>query len=314
MTTDIDQPQVMQCMEVWGGNAVADRSVSMPGLDAWVYCKPFENSEAGGDVYYLSSCATGRIARLLVADVSGHGAAVRDIAVALRTLMRRYVNCLDQCQFVRSMNRQFTELSSAGSFATAVVTTFFAPTNELTLCSAGHPAPLLYRAVTRQWSLLDSKAPSAAGAGAPKLANIPLGIDDVEYEQFSVQLDIGDLVLCYSDSLIEARDASGELLGEKGLLALARQLDASDSATLVPSLLSSIASIRAGNLAGDDVTVMLFRPNGSAPAVPLRLKLAAPLRVLRAAVSGLLSGGPIPLPDLRLANIGGAIIDRFNRG
>jgi serine phosphatase RsbU (regulator of sigma subunit) len=307
MTTDTAQPQVMQCMEVWGGNALADRSVSMSGLDAWVYCKPFENSEAGGDVYYLSSCATGRIARLLVADVSGHGAAVRDTAVALRTLMRRYVNCLDQCQFVRSMNRQFTELSSAGSFATAVVTTFFAPTNELTLCSAGHPAPLLYRAATREWSLLDS-------ADTPQLSNIPLGIDDVDYEQFSVRLDVADLVLCYSDSLIEARDAAGEMLGEQGLLKMARQLDVSDPSTIVPKLLSSIASIRGGNLAGDDVTAMLFRPNGAAPVVPLRLKLMAPLRVLHGAVSGLLSGGPIPLPDLRLANIGGAIIDRLNRG
>jgi serine phosphatase RsbU (regulator of sigma subunit) len=301
-------------MEVWGGNALADRSVSMPGLDAWVYCKPFENSDAGGDVYYLSSCATGRIARLLVADVSGHGVAVRDTAVALRTLMRRYVNCLDQCQFVRSMNRQFTELSSAGSFATAVVTTFFAPTNELTLCSAGHPAPLLYRAKTREWSLLDSTSPTAAdSADAPKLSNIPLGIDDVDYEQFSVQLDVADLVLCYSDSLIEARDAGGELLGEMGLVAIAGQLDVSEPATLVPKLLAAVESVHPGNLAGDDLTVMLFRPNGSAPAVPLRMKLMAPLRVLGGAVTGLLSGGPIPLPDLRLANLGGAIIDRFNR-
>ena len=30
----------MQCMEVWGGNQVVDKSVSMAGLDAWVYCRP----------------------------------------------------------------------------------------------------------------------------------------------------------------------------------------------------------------------------------------------------------------------------------
>ena len=307
-----DEPQVMQYMEVWGGNALANSSVSMPGLDAWVYCKPFENSEAGGDVYYVSSCATGRITRLLVADVSGHGAAVRETAIVLRTLMRRYVNCLDQCQFVRSMNRQFTDLSSAGSFATALVTTFFAPTNELTLCSAGHPAPLLYRAATREWSLLDSRAIPAGAAGS-LISNIPLGIDDADYEQFSVQLDVGDLVLCYSDSLIEARDDSGEFLGERGLLAAAQQLEVADSATVVPKLLAAIQRLHPGNLEGDDVTVMLFRPNGSTPAVPLRVKLAAPFRVLRGAIAGLLQGGPIPLPDLRLANIGGAILNRFNR-
>src|SRR3954452_20288679 len=192
-----DQPQVMQCMEVWGGNALAESSVSIPGLDAWVYCKPYENSEAGGDVYYVSSCATGRITRLLLADVSGHGAAVRDIATGLRTLMRRHVNCLDQCQFVRSMNRQFTDVGKASSFATAVVTTFFAPTNALTLCSAGHPAPLLYRASSREWSLLDSRAIRGSSGGDVVVSNIPLGIDDADYEQFAVQLEVNDLVLCY---------------------------------------------------------------------------------------------------------------------
>ena len=71
--------QVMQCMEVWGGNQTADSGVIMAGLDAWVYSKPFGGADGGGDVYYVSSCATGRITRLLVADVSGHGtpAAVR---------------------------------------------------------------------------------------------------------------------------------------------------------------------------------------------------------------------------------------------
>src|SRR5262245_20987529 len=110
------QPQTMQCMEVWGGNALVNNSVSISGLDAWVYSKPYQSADAGGDVYYLSSCATGRITRLLVADVSGHGAKVKETAAVLRTLMRRFVNHLDQRQFVRSMNEHFTEMSNDGSF------------------------------------------------------------------------------------------------------------------------------------------------------------------------------------------------------
>jgi hypothetical protein len=69
--------QVMQCMEVWGGNALIDTSVSISGLDAWVYSKPFENGEAGGDVHYVSSCATGRITRLLLADGTARRCATR---------------------------------------------------------------------------------------------------------------------------------------------------------------------------------------------------------------------------------------------
>src|SRR6187402_1776010 len=69
---------VMQCMEVWGGNQAFDSSLALPGLDAWVYSRPYGQSAIGGDVYYVSSCATGRIMRLLLADVSGHGAVVSE--------------------------------------------------------------------------------------------------------------------------------------------------------------------------------------------------------------------------------------------
>ena len=136
----------MQCMEVWGGSQLTSQSVEFGGLDAWVYSKPYGNAQHGGDVYYASSCATGRITRLLLADVSGHGTKVAATAADLRTLMRRFVNRLDQAEFVRLLNQQFVGLSKQGAFATAVVTTFFAPSRRLTVCNAGHPRPMLYRA------------------------------------------------------------------------------------------------------------------------------------------------------------------------
>src|SRR6476469_7355251 len=150
----MSKPQGMQCMEVWGGNQPVQSDVVMAGLDAWVYCKPYGAAAGGGDVYYVSSCATGRITRLLVADVSGHGDSVSAVAGGLRKLMRRYVNYFDSSRFVVEMNRQFTAHSKAGVFATAVVTSFYASTNSLSLCNAGHPPPLLYRAATGTWEYL----------------------------------------------------------------------------------------------------------------------------------------------------------------
>jgi serine phosphatase RsbU (regulator of sigma subunit) len=304
-----DATQVMTCMEVWGGNALTDNSVSMSGLDAWVYSKPFASAEAGGDVYYVSSCATGRVTRLLVADVSGHGTKVADAAVMLRTLMRRFVNQLDQRNFVRSMNQEFSALSEAGVFATAVVMTFFGPTNSLTVCNAGHPTPLLYRAANQTWSLLER------GNTLGGIVNIPLGIDDItDYEQVAVQLEVGDLVLCYSDSLIEAHDENGQMLGEAGLLSVARQVEFDGAADVSAKLLRILQSRYKGNLENDDVTVLLFRPNGAAPTVPLRDKLLAPFRVIGGVIHSLLPGGPpVALPDFTLVNIGGALFDRLNK-
>src|SRR4051812_38440881 len=260
--------QLMQCMEVWGGSSITDANVTLPGLDAWVYSKPYEQADAGGDVYYVSACATGRIVRLLVADVSGHGVKVRDTATMLRDLMRRCVNHIDQSSFVKSMNREFTKMSAAGCFATSIVTTFFAPTNALSLCNAGHPAPLLYRAKTREWSLLERRREEERELDG-SVSNIPLGIEGLtEYEQFDVELDVGDLVLCYSDSLIESRRAtdSDDFLGESGLLNAIQNCAAVDPLQpggCVAALLAHIRSLNARNLIDDDVTILLFRPNGS---------------------------------------------------
>ncbi len=108
-------PEHMQCMEVWGGSQLTARGVAFGGLDAWVHSKPYGNAQHGGDVYYASSCATGRVTRLLLADVAGHGISVAETAADLRTLMRRFVNRLDQTEFVRLLNRQFARPRTAPS-------------------------------------------------------------------------------------------------------------------------------------------------------------------------------------------------------
>src|SRR5580704_856617 len=164
-STDMsEQPRHMQCMEVWGGSQLTAQAVEFGGLDTWVYSKPYGKAHAGGDVYYASSCATGRISRLLLADVAGHGNAVAATAADLRVLMRRFVNRLDQTEFVRLLNQQFSALPRTGAFATAIVTTFFEPSRRLTVCNAGHPRPMLFRAAQRQWEVLGSQEPGSRSA------------------------------------------------------------------------------------------------------------------------------------------------------
>jgi hypothetical protein len=302
--------QHMQCMEVWGGSQLTARGVEMGGLDAWVYSKPYGQADGGGDVYYASSCATGRINRLLLADVAGHGKTVADVAVNLRGLMRRYVNYLDQRQFVRAMNQQFAAMSKDGCFATAVVTTFFTPTKRMSICNAGHPRPLLYRAATGEWSILES-----SGRQSLSPRNIPLGILDLaEYEQFDVELEVGDLAILYTDALTESRYAEGELLGETGLLAIARSLDPRGPQTLIERLLAAVGRLNPRNLSEDDVTVLLVQPNGRRPRYSLPERLRAQMRFVGALVRAINPRAPRPpLPDWNMANIGGAVIPCLGR-
>jgi sigma-B regulation protein RsbU (phosphoserine phosphatase) len=298
-------------MEVWGGSQLTARGVEMGGLDAWVYSKPHGQAERGGDVYYASSCATGRISRLLLADVAGHGNSVAATAADLRALMRRFVNRLDQTEFVRLLNQQFTALSRQGSFATAVITTFFAPTRRLTVCNAGHPRPLLYRASRQQWTLLTGHGPDDRRAPA----NIPLGLFDLtEYEQFDVELEPGDCLLSYTDALIEASDADGQMLGESGLLRIMNLLGDVEPQVLIETLLDEIAARHPRNLVDDDVTLLLAQANGQAPHYSFREKLGAMVRFLRALIGAINPRADRPpLPDLILANIGGAIIPALGR-
>src|SRR6202521_2280105 len=230
----------MQCMEVWGDSQLTARGVEFGGLDTWVYSKPYAQARSGGDVYYASSCATGRISRLLLADVSGHGQSVASTAADLRTLMRRFVNRLDQKEVVRLLNEQFTSLSRHGSFATAVLTTFFAPTRRLSLCNAGHPRPLLFSAIEGRWSLLGH------GHDHPEkkaLSNIPLGMFQIaDYEQLDVELAPGDCLVSYTDALMESCDADGEMLGEEGLLRIANLLGDIPAEKLIASLLQEITA------------------------------------------------------------------------
>ena len=291
---------------IWGGNEPFD-AVTMSGLDAWVYCRPYKEAAGGGDVYYVSSCATGRITRLLVADVSSHGAAVCDTAGSLRSLMRQYVNFIDQTAFVREMNRRFSADAKAGCFATAIVTTFFAPTGELSLCNAGHPPPILYRAKTGEWQLLEKDVKN-------RMANVPLGLLDLtEYEQFDVTLEAGDLVLCYTDSCIESRGPDGEILGLDGLLRVLRGMKQSEPAQLIREVLSAINAQREGNLKDDDVTVKVIRPNGLGRTVSLKNKLLAPARVLAGVFTSIKNRERAPWPQLTLKNVGGAVIGAFAR-
>lgn len=275
-TMNASQPvdEKMQCMEVWGGNKATWSQFSLPGLDLWVHSEPFRSSDGGGDVYYLSSCASGRITRMLLADVSGHGASVAPVAVALRDLMRQNINFIKQTRLVASLNSQFESIAATGCFATAVVSTFFAPTRMLSVCNAGHPLPLFRGASTALWRS------SVAGTDEEAKNNMPIGIvDDSGYRSTKLRLNVNDMVLTYTDSLSESTDADGKMLGTQGVCDIVNSLNSLSPELLIPSLLAAIRRLNSDNLLSDDTTVMLLRANGS--GVRFTENLRAPFRILK---------------------------------
>jgi hypothetical protein len=304
-------PHLLQCMEIWGGNQATVSAITLSGLDAWVSSRPHEGGAGGGDIHYVSSCATGRINRLLLADVSGHGERVASIARQLRDLMRRFVNHLDQNAFVRSLNREFGAITQVGRFATAVVTTYWSPSGALELCNAGHPRPFWYRGRQRAWETIDQPAP-ARGAG---VVNVPLGVVQLtRYEATRITLDPEDMVLLYTDSLIEAASPAGELLGEERLLEMVRALPPLPPGEMVTALHDSVARWRGGAPPDDDETIMVFRPNDRAPRMSIGERARSVGLMLGAMLRSLRPGGPpMPMPDLVPENVAGFFLPRFGR-
>ncbi len=299
-----DSPHEMTCMEIWGGNRATRRTVRLPGLDAWVYSSPYQQADSGGDVYYVSNCATGRITRLLLADVSGHGSTVSETANHLRLLMRRYVNHIQQLKFVSSMNDAFSNLNHTGGFATAVVATFLAPNRQLTFSNAGHPCPLVYTVRDQRWRLLETHSNDESRPRGPR--DLPLGIfENGSYAELELTLDVGDLVLFYTDAFIESRGQDGEMLGSGPFLKLVADLELEQPETLLDRIVTKVSSLSPDNLTEDDVTMLLFRVTGEAAQVPLKNRILAPFRLLKGMALSLLNGGRgMPLPEFSRENLG----------
>jgi phosphoserine phosphatase RsbU/P len=265
----------LQCLQVWGGNRPLDTAVTMPGLNAYVYSRPYRTTEAkegeishgGGDVYYMSSCATGRIARFLLADVSGHGVSVSNIAADLRDLMQRNMNFLNQGKFMQTLNREFSVLSKAGCFATSIVVSCWLPEKEMVICNAGHPRALWYQADQSRWVFLDAKLDDAEavthlGEDAAHPSNLPLGVlDPARYDQIRVKFLPGDLLLMYTDSVTEARAGGGPLLGEAGLMDFTKRLDGTRPETIIPAILGMLSAFRHGAEPDDDLSIILLHHN-----------------------------------------------------
>lgn len=260
-----ERPHRLECMEIWGGNRAVEHAISVFGIDAWVLSIPHGDSNQGGDIHYVSMCGSGRIARFVLADVAGHGAEAAGLAVTLRAMMKRNVNRVDQTRFARALNREFALFARDGSFATAVLVTYFAPTNHLIVCNAGHPAPWWYRVADQKWRPLVASMPEQS----QQVRNLPLGIvEPTDYHQFAVLLEPGDLVLLFSDSVLEARNPAGELLGEDGLLAILNQLGPRQPEDFNRTIVEALAERSAGREREDDMTLVLLRHSGSRAPFP----------------------------------------------
>jgi sigma-B regulation protein RsbU (phosphoserine phosphatase) len=249
-------PRRLQCAETWAGNERTASLVELPGLVVWVSSVPAGIGDAGGDVHYVTVCPSCIVSRIALADVSGHGLAVKALGETLQELMQQHLRALEQVGLMRDLNQAVQQQLDDVHYVTMVAVGWHGRRGLLVLTNAGHPPPLWYRAARDEWNWLETQRASEPG----RPAGVPLGLlADMNYDRKVVKPQVGDLVVLYTDGVSEATNPAGEELGRDGLMNIARELDSSSAEAFGTSLTSALRGFRGDVERADDETVIVLQ-------------------------------------------------------
>lgn len=193
------------------------RVQDIPGVQfSWHYSPC---TELAGDMLNVLRLDDDHVGVYLL-DVSGHGVQAALMAVtacrylsnqkdASSVLWERQDGSSDYrlrspAAAAEQLNARFVAHSLTQQFFTLVYGVLNHRTGEFRYVVAGHPSPVHATGPNRSVFL--------AGGG------LPIGITETEYEEYSVQLEIGDRLIFYSDGVTECMNVSKELFGELRLL------------------------------------------------------------------------------------------------
>jgi sigma-B regulation protein RsbU (phosphoserine phosphatase) len=182
-----------------------------------------------GDVYFI------------IGDVAGKGVAAAMLMSHLSAMLRTLISIgLPLGQVMERASRVFCESTLASHYATMVCGRASA-SGEIEICNAGHPPPLLIR--SGEVVALDA-------------TGLPVGMFCCEaFPTRTVRLGSGDLLLLYTDGLIEAENAAGAEYGAERLQALAGSVTWQPKA-IVDACVQHVSRFHGGADLADDLTVL----------------------------------------------------------
>jgi phosphoserine phosphatase RsbU/P len=218
----------------------------VPGLDLAAAYAPAR--ELGGDFYDFQPYGEGRLAFAL-GDVSGKGtAAALYGSLAIGTL-REVVSdrSIGAAGMLTALNKRMYGARLDSKFIALLFGIYDAAGRRLTLANGGEPYPLLVR---------DGKCTEL------QISGMPLGLfGDTGYEEITVDLQAGDVVICASDGILESEDSEQEEFGAERLNALLTQITGNDTALMIADRILAATDEYAGtqNAPHDDRTLIVLR-------------------------------------------------------
>ncbi len=214
---------------------------------------PAEQSlKIGGDFYdVLTLDDTGMRYGLVIGDVAGHGVEAAAQMALVTTTLRAYAASGDAGPGVVMSRLGRAIDGQLDSFVSLVYGVYDASQKSLTYANAGHEPPILIRV---------GCVPQALNPTGPILG---LGIGDTgaDYQEVTISLEKGDLLVMLTDGLTEVKAITGQMLDWEGMVALVarRSAQTSDVEAIADTLLSDARAFAAEGKLTDDVALLVAR-------------------------------------------------------
>jgi sigma-B regulation protein RsbU (phosphoserine phosphatase) len=209
----------------------------------------------GGDFFEVVQLSDTQCV-VLICDVMGHG--VR--AGLLTALIRGLVGELDErtenpAKVLAEINRGFMPIfqqTGQPVFATVFCGVIDTDLQRLSYANAGHPPPLhLRRATGTVVPLCNADPEPAAGL-----------VDGFLYTRHECPFEVGDLLLGYTDGVLEAADSAGELFGEERLTALTMRHGESSGQVLIDKVVAAVRGFSGREQFDDDICLLTVESTG----------------------------------------------------
>ncbi|WP_459815894.1 SpoIIE family protein phosphatase [Geotalea toluenoxydans] len=204
--------------------------------------------EVGGDYFdYLPH--GGEDLDLIIADVSGHNVGAALIMTEVRTFIHAEARSIRSPRDIMNALNEFLyeDLTRAELFITMFYLNYDAGLRKLSFANAGHNRPILWRSESGACEYLDAEG-------------LILGIKrKVAFEQKQLLLEPNDVLLLYTDGIIEAANPAGELFGEDRLCELLQTYRQLPPQQLVDNLFSQVRSFAGSQGFVDDVSLVVMR-------------------------------------------------------
>jgi sigma-B regulation protein RsbU (phosphoserine phosphatase) len=223
-------------------------SLSIPGLTCETFYQPAQS--IGGDYYDFFPLQGGRWG-IAVGDVSGKGIGAALLMASLQASLKAQAlhPHLDVSIMISEVNRLVHE-SSPGHFFASLFYGEYQPTiRVLRYVNAGHNPPMVLR-----WRNGGCEVIPLETEGTPVGA-----LEHAEYTSAAVRLEIGDVLIAYTDGITEAENLQGEFWGQERLEKLLRSCQDRTPKEIIRCVLDEVSDFSKGHRQRDDVTLLVVR-------------------------------------------------------